>query len=58
MSNRGIAQSHGVMVNYLYDLAAIEQNHEAFAQRGEVATSSAVRKLLRGSSFIPYLSKT
>lgn len=59
LSSRGLAQSHGVMVNYLYDLGYIEQNHEAFAQRGEVSASSAVRKLLRSnSSFIPYLSKT
>ena len=58
LSNRGLAQSHGVMVNYLYDLGYIEHNHEAFAQRGDVAASSAVRKLLRGGSFIPYLSKT
>lgn len=58
LSNRGLAQSYGVMVNYLYDPGYIEHNHEAFAQRGEVAASSAVRKLLRGGSFIPYLSKT
>ena len=55
LSNRGLAQSHGMMVNYLYDLGYIEQNHEAFAQRGEIAASSGVRKLLRGSSFLPYL---
>jgi malonyl-CoA decarboxylase len=34
------------MVNYLYDLDAIEENHEAFAERGGVAMSSAVRRLL------------
>jgi malonyl-CoA decarboxylase len=33
------------MVNYLYDLDHIETNHEAFANRGVVAASSAVRKL-------------
>ncbi len=41
----GLKQSHGVMVNYLYDLDHIEANHEAFANRGTVAASSAVRKL-------------
>lgn len=56
LSTRGLAQSHGVMVNYLYDLGFIEQNHEAYAQRGEVMASSAVRKLLRGAPRIPYLS--
>lgn len=49
-SPRGISQSHGVMVNYLYDLAAIEQNHEAYAEQGEVVVSSAVRRLLRAAA--------
>lgn len=39
-SPRGLKQSAGIMVNYLYDLAAIEENHEAFAHRGEVATGA------------------
>lgn len=46
MSQKGLRQSHGVMVNYLYDLAAIEKNHEIYADSGEVVHSSAVRKLL------------
>jgi malonyl-CoA decarboxylase len=35
------------MVNYLYELDQIEKNHEAFANRDEVAASSAVRRLAR-----------
>ena len=35
------------MVNYLYDLDAVEANHEAFAERGQVAASSGVRRLVR-----------
>jgi len=35
------------MVNYLYDLRHIEENHEQFVKRGRVATSSAVRRLAR-----------
>ena len=31
-SARGLQQSHGLMVNYLYDLDDIEKNHEAYAQ--------------------------
>jgi malonyl-CoA decarboxylase len=50
LSPRGLTQSHGVMVNYLYDLGYIEQNHEAFAERGEIAASSAVRRQLRSTS--------
>jgi malonyl-CoA decarboxylase len=34
------------MVNYLYDLAEIEKNHEAFANQGAIAASSAVKKLV------------
>ena len=46
MSAKGLKQSHGVMVNYLYDLEAIERNHEAYANAGQVTASHAVRKLL------------
>ncbi|MGL4263656.1 MAG: malonyl-CoA decarboxylase [Afipia sp.] len=45
-SEKGMQQSHGLMVNYLYALDQIEANHEAFAEKGQVATSSAVRKML------------
>jgi len=45
LSEAGLAQSHGVMVNYLYDLPRIEENHEAYAERRDVVASSAVRKL-------------
>src|SRR3954469_22297870 len=47
LSPKGLRQANGLMVNYLYDLGHIEKNHEAFAERGEVAASSSVRKLLR-----------
>jgi malonyl-CoA decarboxylase len=43
----GLGNSHGVMVNYLYRLADIERNHEAFINQGTVATSSAVTRLAR-----------
>jgi malonyl-CoA decarboxylase len=45
-SEKGMQQSHGLMVNYLYALDKIEANHEAFAEKGQVASSSAVRKML------------
>lgn len=45
-SERGMAASWGCMVNYLYDLDAIERNHEAFAGEGTIATAPAVRRLL------------
>jgi len=45
LSASGVKQSLGLMVNYLYDLDRIEQNHEAFANRNEVAASATVKKL-------------
>lgn len=45
LSESGLKQSHGLMVNYLYDLPRIEENHEAYAERREVVTSAAVKKL-------------
>ena len=46
LSAKGLAESYGVMVNYHYDLAEIERNHEAYANQGAVVSSSAVKKLL------------
>ncbi len=45
MSANGMRQSHGVMVNYVYDLAEIEANHFALAELGTVAASKVVREL-------------
>jgi malonyl-CoA decarboxylase len=47
LSERGRSQSHGLMVNYLYDLGDIEKNHEAYAENRTITTASAVRKLAR-----------
>jgi malonyl-CoA decarboxylase len=44
-SERAIAQACGLMVNYLYDLEDIEENHEAFAQQRTVVASKAVTSL-------------
>jgi malonyl-CoA decarboxylase len=46
-SPNGLRQAHGLMVNYLYALDEIERNHEAYAEKGVVAASSALRKALR-----------
>ena len=46
LSAKGIAQSAGIMVNYLYDLDQVEANHEAYAGRHEVRASRSVTKLL------------
>ncbi|MCX7314054.1 MAG: malonyl-CoA decarboxylase [Alphaproteobacteria bacterium] len=49
-SENGLSQSHGLMVNYLYDLDDIEKNHEAYAGGQRVVASGAVRRLVRGAA--------
>jgi len=46
-SPKGLQQSAGIMVNYLYRLPEIEANHEAYRGEGRVAAASAIRNLLR-----------
>ncbi|WP_407166349.1 malonyl-CoA decarboxylase [Bradyrhizobium sp. ORS 111] len=48
LSPKGMRESAGIMVNYLYRLDDIEKNHEAYANTGEVIASGAVKKLLKG----------
>jgi malonyl-CoA decarboxylase len=48
VSPKGLRESAGIMVNYLYRLDDIEKNHEAYADHYEIAASSAVKKLLKG----------
>jgi malonyl-CoA decarboxylase len=48
LSAKSMRESAGLMVNYLYRLDDIEENHEAFANNGEVVASSSVKKLLKG----------
>jgi malonyl-CoA decarboxylase len=47
VSEKAVGQSHGLMVNYLYDLADIEKNHEAYAENRTVVASGAVTRLAR-----------
>jgi malonyl-CoA decarboxylase len=44
---RGISESFGIMVNYLYDPELIELNHETFVKKGEVVRSAEVEALLQ-----------
>ena len=46
-SEKGHRESHSLMVNYLYDPKMIEENHEAFANKGEVVHARSVRAHLR-----------
>jgi malonyl-CoA decarboxylase len=45
LSPKGLKQSAGLMVNYLYDLARVERHHDRFVH-GEVVTSRAISALL------------
>ncbi len=46
LSAKGKAQSHGVMVNYRYELDRVEMRHEAFVEDGTLALSRSVKSLL------------
>jgi malonyl-CoA decarboxylase len=47
LSDKGVQQAAGFMVNYLYDVAQIERNHEAFAREGRIIAARAVERMLR-----------
>jgi malonyl-CoA decarboxylase len=46
ISEKGMRESHGLMVNYRYDLKDIERNHEAYINNGVIAASRTVRAAL------------
>jgi malonyl-CoA decarboxylase len=47
---RGIEESYGIMVNYLYDHDSIEDNHERFVRDGIIVRSPDVETLLEGAA--------
>ncbi len=47
LSAKGLSQSCGAMVNYLYRLDSVEQNHEDYVNNGTVAQSRTVQAILR-----------
>lgn len=44
-SPKGLQQAHGLMVNYLYQLERIEQNHEAYTRNHSVVCANDIRRL-------------
>jgi malonyl-CoA decarboxylase len=46
-SEQGMARSAGLMVNYVYWLAEVERNHEAYFREQHIAASPAIEKLAR-----------
>ena len=47
LSLKGLNQSKGIMINYLYDLDTLEENHELFFKTKEVKLSDGVKTLKR-----------
>ena len=45
LSSKGLMQSKGVMINYLYNLDTLEENHELFFKTKEVKQSDAIKSL-------------
>ncbi len=45
LSSKGINQSKGIMVNYLYDLGLLEKNHELFFKTKTVQQSDRIKGL-------------
>lgn len=46
VSDNGLHQSAGMMVNYIYDESKLAKNHEAYEQNNTVVYSSEVKQLL------------
>jgi malonyl-CoA decarboxylase len=46
LSSKGLEQSFGLMVNYLYELDAVEKNHEDYSTNNTVCTSEAIKSLI------------
>lgn len=49
-SANGLRQSCGAMVNYLYDLRTVEQNHEDFVGSQSVTSSRSIKSLIKAAS--------
>lgn len=48
VSEKGMQQSVGMMINYLYKISEIEKNHERYHGRGRITMSSDFKNLLKG----------
>lgn len=47
ISEKGLMQSAGLMVNYKYDLATVEENHESYAREKEINTTREIKALAK-----------
>jgi len=47
LSEKGLGQSAGMMVNYLYELSEIEKNHQLYESEKHIMVSSSIHQLLK-----------
>lgn len=47
LSTAGLSRSHGIMVNYLYDMEQVEENNKRYVVHGDIAASKQVKQLLK-----------
>jgi malonyl-CoA decarboxylase len=47
LSEKGLQQSFGMMINYLYRLPDIEANHEAYRSEGRIAASGTLNRWVK-----------
>ena len=45
VSAKGLSDSAGLLVNYVYDPKTIERNHESYVREGKIAASPEIRRL-------------
>ena len=46
-SEKGLRESAGLLVNYLYDRRAVARNHEVYVNDNEIVNSSAIEQLVK-----------
>jgi len=56
-SKQGLAQSGGTMVNYLYDLSRVAENHESFETSRAVIAEPDVIALAKSADFDPIIGR-
>ena len=47
ISENGLKRSAGIMINYLYDLTSIENNHEAYSGEKKITVSTQIKYFLK-----------
>ena len=47
LSSKGLKNSAGMMINYIYDLSCVEDAHEAYTSSGEVNASQSIYNLIK-----------